>query len=369
MGIFLPARAWFAIVCLVFPFIGDAQSATAFFRPVTVSAGFPKELFETDEVLNIQLSGNIRQLLSDRGKVSQYHPLTLSYTIDSQSVSMPVRLKTRGHFRKDKANCSYPPLWINVSKKDQPRSSIFYNQDKIKLVMPCQDDEYIIREWLVYRLYNLITPKSFRARLVKLELNDERGKKKPGFYGILLENEIKMAQRNKYLLVNKLNVRPEKTDPHSFLAMAVFEYMIGNTDWSVQYLQNIKLLATDSFSMPLAVPYDFDHAGIVSAPYAQPAEELVLRSVRERRYRGYCITDMRWFEPVVALFNRLKKDIYEVYTHCSLLDAKYLKSTIAYLDEFYATINNPKALQKAFGYPCDPNGTGNVVIKGLRTGD
>jgi hypothetical protein len=131
-------------------------------------------------------------------------------------------------------------------------------------------------------------------------------------------------------------------------------------------MQNIKLLGADSNAIPATVPYDFDLAGLVSAPYAQPAEELLMASVRQRRYRGYCISDMKTFDQVFAFYMGLKKDIYNLYTGCPLLDAKYIKSTLQYLDEFYATINNPKAVQKEFGYPCDKTGTGNVVIKGLR---
>ncbi len=98
--------------------------------------------------------------------------------------------------------------------------------------MPCQGEQYIIREWLVYKLYNLITPKSFRARLVKIKLEDEKDKKHPSpFYGMLLEEEQQMAKRNGSVSINK-KLRPEQTDNNSFLTMAVFEYLIGNTDWS-----------------------------------------------------------------------------------------------------------------------------------------
>jgi hypothetical protein len=91
-----------------------------------------------------------------------------------------------------------------------------------------------------------------------------------------------------------------------------------------------------------------------------------MNSVRERRYRGYCIPDMKAFDNIVALFNSLRTDIYKLYTDCPLLDIKYVKATIQYFDEFYQTINNPTALQKEFSYPCNKNGTGNVVIKGLK---
>ena len=326
-----------------------------------------KGLFDADEVMHITLKGNLRNLLNDRTDIPKNNSLVLSYSKEnSTEITMPVEVKTRGHFRRLKENCLYPPLLIQFSKQGAQLSSVFKQQKKLKLVMPCRGDEYIIREWLVYKLYNLVTPKSFRARLVKVTLEDDKNKKSvTPFYGILLEEEKQMAKRNKLVsVVRKIN--PEQTQPDAFLNMAVFEFLIGNTDWSIQYLQNIKLLAKDSITVPITVPYDFDHAGIVSTPYAQPAEELQMSSVRQRRYRGYCVKNMKVFEDIIARYNQLKNDIYSLYTNCTLLDAKYIKTTIKYLDEFYTTINNPKAWQKEFAYPCDPNGTGNVVIKGLK---
>jgi hypothetical protein len=233
--------------------------------------------------------------------------------------------------------------------------------------MPCRGDEYIVREWLVYKLYNLVTPASFRARLVRVRMQDAGNKKEPPpFYGILLEEEKQMAKRNSFIPVEK-KLQPQKTQQEAFLTMAVFQYLVGNTDWSVQYLQNIKLIAKDSTATPITVPYDFDHAGIVDCPYAQPPELLNMVSVRERRYRGYCVQNMEQFEPVIAHYNRLKKDIYNLYSGCELLHPKYIKFSRLYLDEFYKTINNGKEWKRAFAYPCDPKGTGNVVIKGLKS--
>jgi hypothetical protein len=346
-----------AVACLLFAVTGYTQT--------TASPG--NALFETDKILDITLSGNIKDLLNDRGDNPQYHPVTLVYKgADSSDISLLAEAKTRGHFRKLRENCFYPPILIHFPKADSLKSSLFEGQDKLKLVMPCKGDEFVVREWLVYKLYNLVTPKSFRARLVRVKLNNAKSNKTdPPFYGVLLEDEKDMAKRNGLVAVTR-KIVPEQAEPNAFLTMAVFEYLIGNTDWSVQYLQNIKLLATDSLAIPTTVAYDFDHAGIVNAPYALPAEELLMSSVRERRYRGYCISDMTQFNDAIALFNKLKKDIYAVYTDCPLLDDKFIKSTTKYLDDFYATINNPDKVKKEFGYPCDKNGTGNVVIKGLR---
>ena len=326
-----------------------------------------EDLFDSEDILSITLKGNVRQLLNDRGEKPSYHPITFSYkTKDNREINIPVQMRTRGHFRKLRENCKHPPLQISFPTDVNRLSTVFSGQKKLKLVMPCVGDDYVIREWLVYKIYNLVTPKSFRARLVRITLDDPKNKKQPDpFYGFLIEDEKQMAARNKAVATNQ-GLRPEQTKQDFFLTMAVFQYLIGNTDWSVQYLQNIKLIKTDASSQPITVPYDFDHSGIVNAPYARPAEELLMQSVQERRYRGYCVKDMKAFEKPIALYNKLKSDIYNLYTKSDLLDEKYIKSVTKYLDGFYATINDPKAWQKDFAYPCDKNGTGNVVIRGLK---
>lgn len=342
---------------LLFPFSKGVGQATA---PVL-------GLFDSNEVLNITIKGSIRNLLNDKTGVPKSFPFTLSYyKDDSIEITMPVDMKTRGHFRRMKENCTYPPLMIEFSGAGEHSSSVFKDQKKTKLVMPCKGDEYIIREWLVYKIYNLVTPLSFRSRLVNVKLEDSKNRKTTSpFYAILLEEEMQMAKRNSAIAMKK-KIQPHQTQVSEFLTLCVFQYLIANTDWSVQYQQNIKLITKDSMSIPVAVPYDFDLAGIVNAPYANPAEELLMKSIRERRYRGYCIKDLNVFEQIISKYNLLKNDIYKLYASCLFINAKYIKATTQYLDEFYATINNPKAWQKDFAYPCDKNGTGNVVIKGLK---
>lgn len=353
------------VACLLLLFVFSTAFCTI------VNAQHPElssGLFNSDQVLNIRLSGNIKELINDRSNDMQYHNITLSYKAsDSSRVAFSIKIKTRGNFRRTQGNCSYPPLMLNFTKDHTPKNSIFHEQNKIKLVTPCQGDKYVLREYLVYKLYNLINPKSFMARLVKVEYDDTvKGKKSIPLFGMLLEDEDPMALRNNSVIVKNRIVRPERTRTDDFLKMAVFEYMIGNTDWSVQYLQNVKLIAKDSISIPSTVPYDFDHAGIVNAPYAKPAEQLLLNSIRTRRYRGYCQPAMTAFNDTLALFNQLKSEIYSVYTTCPWLDEATVKSTVKYLDEFYKTINNAKSIETEFGYPCDKEGTGNVVIKGLK---
>jgi len=327
-----------------------------------------QQLFQSKDIIDIKLEGPVSELLKDRGDEPRYHNLSIAYTNDdSIIVTLPVRVRVRGNFRRLKSNCLYPPLLLNFSELNTG-GTLFEGQDKIKLVMPCQGDRYVLHEYLVYQLYNLVTPRSFRARLVRVHFVDPSLKPKntQPFYGILLEEEDQMAKRNDLVSVDRALVKPEQTQPLDFLKMAVFEYMIGNTDWSVQYRQNVKLIAIDTLAKPITVPYDFDHAGIVGAPYAKPAQELQLSSTRERRYRGYCISDMNHFTEVLEHYNALKDEVYRIYTDNPLLDEGYRKSTLKYLDEFYKTINDPKRVKEEFQYPCRKDGTGGVVIKGLK---
>ncbi len=329
--------------------------------------GQSSSLFDTDEVIELNLRSDLKTLFKDRGDDSQYHSATLQYKADLNKINIPLKIKTRGHFRKISSNCKYPPILLNFKKSSIPENSVFKGQDKVKLVTPCRGEKYVVYEYLVYKLYNLITPRSFKARLVKVIFQDTvKNKSSMPYYGILLEEEEQMAKRNQSRSLEKIGLRPEVTQKEDFLKMAVFEYMIGNTDWSVQYQQNIKLIMTDSTSLPIAIPYDFDHAGIVRAPYANPAPELQLSSTLHRRYRGYCIPEINQFTAVFETFNRLKDDFYALYDGNALLSSSYQSQTLKFLDRFYETINDPKKVRYAFSYPCDKSGTGNIVIQGLK---
>jgi hypothetical protein len=324
-------------------------------------------IFSGDSILELTLSGNLRELLDDRAEISSLHKLMLKYkNPEGHETGIPIEAKTRGHFRKMTENCSYPPLQLQFTPNSQLDTSFFSEQHKMKLVMPCQGEAYIVREWLAYKIYNLVTPLSFQAKLVKVTMDDTKKKKNiPPFYGILLEEEKQLAKRNKLVSIDR-KINPQQTNRNYFLTMVVFQYLIGNTDWSIQYQQNIKLMATDSNATPISIPYDFDHSGLVGAPYAHPAEELQMQSVQERRFRGYCMENLKEFEPILAKYNALKPAVLSLINDCVYLDSKAKKNLAVFLEGFYANINTPKLWQHDFAYPCDKNGTGNVVIKGLR---
>ena len=197
------------LVCVLFASNFPLAGSKSLPVPLVDDEIVPSEhLFTDDKLLDIKLTGELRTLFNDRRDVAEYHPLVLSYkSADSTEVSITLKARTRGHFRKSMGDCTYPPILLNFSKKGMPAKSIFAGQDKLKLVMPCQGQQYVVREWMLYKLYNLVSDKSYRARLVRVELNDTQKKKKADpFYGILLEEDHQMAKRNKMVNVKRKDV-------------------------------------------------------------------------------------------------------------------------------------------------------------------
>jgi hypothetical protein len=184
------------------------------------------ELFESEELLEICLTGAVRKLFNDRKDDAIYHPMVLSYTSSNRErIELKIRVKTRGYFRRDRNNCATPPLWLKFASDDETRDTLFSGQTKLKLVTACRDEKYVLREYLVYKLYNLITDKSFRVRLVKVCYEDvERGKKTQPLFGILLESTAQLARRNQGQLVKMYKLQPKNTNPRLFLKMAVFHW-------------------------------------------------------------------------------------------------------------------------------------------------
>ncbi|MBC7890906.1 MAG: hypothetical protein H7Y12_01720 [Sphingobacteriaceae bacterium] len=320
-----------------------------------------QRLFADTSVLAFTLTAPFQRLLKDRGDKPSPHLAQLSYTVAGSEVRMlPAKLTVRGNFRRKRANCQFPPLFLDVSKKKADNTP-FANQKKLKLVTHCQNEEYVVREYLVYRLYNLLTDYSFRARLCKVTYVDSAGKLKPETrWAALLEDEDDLVKRNGGTPNKLRQLNAYDMDSLSMATVAVFEYLIGNTDWSVPYRHNIRLLTVPAPAQPVPVPYDFDHAGIVETDYAVPAEQLGIASVRERLYRGLAYPPAL-FQRVFDRFNQLKPQFYALYQNDPRLSPAYVKRTLRYFDDFYATINKPATVRAIFL----GGNRSKVVIKGL----
>jgi hypothetical protein len=237
------------------------------------------------------------------------------------------------------------------------RNTIFEGQDKIKLVTHCRSrldlyEQNVLKEYLAYKLYNLFAEESYLVRLIHLTYADVKGKfdtlTKMAF---LLEPTEHMAHRNGCERMKVSNIHQTKTNNYKTMVMAIFQYMIGNTDWSVWAQHNTILVKEDTSVVPIVVPYDFDWAGLVNAPYAVPAEFLLIPTVRTRLYRGFCRPDAE-LQPALDEFRQSKDEIYQTCNSVPFLSEKESKKVLKYIDDFFNIIENPKKVEEEFHRKC-----------------
>ena len=308
----------------------------------------PVKFFENDSVLDARLNWDIVKFARNSGK-PEYFPATFSCKIGDSSVSEQIRVIARGHIRKE--ICYMPPMKLNFHNPTSPK---LYPLSSLKMVCTCYEnsngDQLLLKEFLVYKMYNLITEKSFRVRLLNLSYEDVNPKKKPfSGHAFLIESDKAMAKRNGCTELKGTRSHSEYTDRNQMTIVALFQYMIGNTDFGVSANHNIILIqpAKDSTAKPIVIPYDFDYAGIVDAYYAVPNEGLEIENVRQRLYRGYPRTEEE-LNDAIAIFNKQKEKIYSLIDGFDLLPEKSRKNITEYLDGFYKTINNSTQVKNIF---------------------
>ena len=314
----------------------------------------PKELFTTDEVLEIKLTFDEKEVYNDL-EDREYHEAVLEWTDESGSpAEIPVRLKTRGKTRAMKATCRIPPMFMNF-KEAETKGTPFHKQKKIKLVTHCKDSksfkEYVKKEYLAYRLYNLISDYGLQVRLCRITYVDS---KKPEdqstHYGFLLEDIDDLAKRKNMKEYDGLIRNQEVLDKDNLDKLTLFQYMIGNLDWSVPERHNIKIMLADDGSLPVAVPYDFDYSGLVDAPYAVPPEGMGLPGVTTRLFWGLCREG--GYESQIQFYRSMQSRLLEEVNKADYMDEKSRSEAKSYLNGFFVDINNPNTVRKNIDQAC-----------------
>ncbi len=305
--------------------------------------------FEDDKLIVLDLSTDLKGLVTQK-KLETYQPAKATFRFaDSSVIAEDIRLSARGEFRRKE--CFVPSIKLDFKNTTSPQLA---KLGKLKLVVGCgmrfADEKLILREFLVYKIYNFFTKMSFRVRLLKINYTDTRDKIKPySQYGFLIEDVDQMAKRNNCKEVQKKVFKTEATDRQQMTLVAIFQYMIGNTDWAVPNYHNIKLMrpVTDSISFPYTIPYDFDFCGMVDAPYAIPNEELSIKSVKERLYRGFPRT-MEELQLTLDVFRAKSPAIKKLVSGFDLLPMRDRNEILDYLDEFYKIIESKSLVKKVF---------------------
>ena len=301
------------------------------------------DLFNNDEIMHVRIISDFRNL-NKRRYQDEYQPAILETTLfDTIAVRRELKIKARGNYRRK--TCSFPPIKLNFPKKQAIFSQI-QEFDKIKLVGSCKAgtlyDQYLIEEYYVYKMYNLLTPFSYRVRLLRVEYIDTSGKKKPrDNYAFIIEPTDQMALRMNAREFDRKGISNHSVDRNISTIMGLFQLMVGNTDWTIPGMHNIKLLrvADAKHPLPVPVPYDFDYCGIIDAQYAIPHEILPIDNVKERFYMGTC-REMEEYEEAFKYFREKRAQFEALFADSPYLVKGGKSKALNYIDEFYRIIDS-----------------------------
>ena len=320
-----------------------------------------RRLFREIEPLAFTLTADFTAVNGERAPENKkLFPAVLTVDEAKGPQEIAVKIGSRGHFRLMRRNCDFVPIRMEFPRDGGAAGTIFDGQTSLKLGTHCRSDReydnYTLREYLTYRLFNMVTPLSFRARLARATYVDAKTKKTiASRYAIFIEHENDVARRFGGRIVELQRILFDDLDAPTLNRMMLFEYMIGNTDFSIWALHNVRLVQKPDRTLT-AVPYDFDLSGFVHAPYAMPDRRLGLRSVVDRMYRGPCRTTEQ-LDAVAAPFRAKRADMFALVESMKDLAPQARNEIKDYLDAFFRTIDKPESIRKTFVNGCKPQST------------
>ena len=327
-------------------------------------------LFDSHELMELTIPLNFKALCRPREDSDcAYTPTLLEYRdSEGRMQSMDIEIITRGGWRSLTRNCSAPLLFIRFDEETSAGTP-FEGQSVLPLTTHCGQgltleatrfrqrrsswEQYLLREYLAHRLYNPLTGVSLRSRLVRMTYpNPDKPSRRIVHYAFFTEHFESVAARNGLELLDRKSFEAGALDASAAARLALFQYMIGNTDWSIVRERNVILLK-DSAGRLQPLPYDFDMSGLVNAHYAGPAPTLPIETVRDRYYLGFCHPDTDW-NALFAVFLQQEPAMRDMVTQIPELDKKSLKSVNGFLGEFFETIRSEDLRRQDIVDQCRP---------------
>lgn len=319
-------------------------------------------LFANHSIVEVTITAPFKQIMNERPE-EEYVPAKFDYiATDGTAHSLDIGIRTRGEFRRRKDICPFAPLRINYRKK-QLDGTDFDKQDKLKLVTHCQNgseryDQTVVTEYLAYRILNLMTDVSFRVRLLRVNYVYADNKNKTiEAYAFFIEHKDQLAKRLQLTAKELRAVSIRQLQPVHSNLVSVFQYLVGNTDFSPLFgppdelcCHNHELFGGEEPPY-WSIPYDFDLTGLVNAPHARPNSRFKLRNVRQRLYRGRCVNNLQ-LPDTLELYRSKRSEIETLINNQTELADRTRKVMLSYVDDFYKTIDNPKRVDSQLVKAC-----------------
>lgn len=325
-------------------------------------------LFSSDDPLHITLPVDFSEICRPReSEECDFTETVLEYPEGEKTVSVPIRIRARGGWRSLSRNCSVPLLWVDVDT-EAAAGTLFEGQSLLPLTTHCgtglslearrnrekpsEWEQYMLKEHLGHKLYQLFSDASIRSRLVRMHYTDpENNRSVVHNFAFFTEHFDAVAARNGFQRLERGSFDATRLDGPAADRVALFQYMIGNTDWSIVRERNTVLM-DDGQGRQVPVPFDFDMSGLVDAHYAGPAPGLPIDSVRKRHYLGFCHPDTDW-EALLGAYSSRKAEVMATLENLPGLSRNSLRSTRNFLENFFEIIEGP-GREEAIIESCTP---------------
>ena len=303
-------------------------------------------LYSDQSHLEIKLSYSNKEM-NQKTDDSTYIKVPMEFFHGDKWSTIEVRLRARGNFRRN--TCYFPPIKMKI-KKDQTAGTIFEGNKTMKLVLPCklesENNDNILQEFIAYKIYEMVSPYHFKTKRVNIDFNEIRGKKTKNFKlkGFLIEDDKRVAKRHEGRVFERF-VHPMGMQHLTSVHNAFFQFLLGNTDFSVAYQHNGKLLYVDKQIVPL--PYDFDMTGWVNPSYATVNQSLGIKSVQERVYRGFK-REQKYFDQVRSEFISKKTELLDMVSSfkSEFSNPKEFENMFEFMNDFYEILEDDSKFDK-----------------------
>ena len=342
-------------LCLVFcPFLASVG--------VAATPPEPDPLFASHEPLEITITAPFTTLMRERPEEEELAGMASWTEPDETTAEVSVQLRTRGNYRRDRDNCPFAPLRLNF-RGSEVEGTLFDNQDKLKMVTHCRDrsgrfEQLVIREYLTYRLLNTITDISYQVRLLRVTYqNTEDERRDRESWAFVIEHKDRFDNRTGLDPLEIDGASITDLDPAFTNLGSLFQYMIGNTDFSPLSAAEGRSCCHNTHPFALeggpvhSVPYDFDMSGMINAPYAAPNPRFGLRDVRQRLYRGRCRFNEH-LPATIAHYQDVRDELYAVVADEPAIEDRDRRYMINYLDSFYRTLDDERLVERRLSGAC-----------------
>lgn len=307
------------------------------------------DLFNSDSIVSVRLTTDMKLLVKEK-QDEEYQPAIIEFFLpEGDTIRYDIELRSRGNMRK--TVCYFPPIKVKFDK-DQ------FKHNKLKLVISCRDsdlaDQLLLKEYIIYKMYEKCSEYYFRTRLMRIEYIDT-GRSENVFtrYAFVIEDEDALAERLGGRTYEPKYLKAEVLNQEQLANYTYFQYLIGNTDWHVPNRHNMETIAHEATESVLVIPYDFDYSGFVNTAYAVPNDDIPVRSVTERYNKGYCMSE-DLAEEMRIKYLGIQDSIISMCEEFPYFDKASRRDIISYMDEFWALMESDKATRNTFAKDCQP---------------